>query len=313
MRSSLITIVSVAVFTACSSSGDATSDTTAVQGTQADSARLVASPAGFTAPEAVRYDPAQDIYFVSNWGTGSPEAKDNNGFISRMSADGVVDNLRFIAGGARGATLHSPRGMTIVGDTLWIVDADAVRGFDRRNGAPLATVDFSKFKLGFLNDIAASSEALYVTDTGTDHIYRIARSIITVALHDSALGGPNGITWDRGRNHFVVVPYMRGSTISSWSAGNAALTRIGTSSAALTEIGKTAGVKYDGVEILPGDRVLVASQADSSIHVFSGGTGRPIFKTGGAPADIAVDTKRNRVAVPFVDRNLVEIWQLPAQ
>jgi hypothetical protein len=34
---------------------------------------------------------------------------------------------------------------------------------------------------------------------------------------------------------------------------------------------------------------------------------------GGAPADIAVDTKRNRVAVPFFDRNLVEIWQLPPQ
>ena len=32
-----------------------------------------------------------------------------------------------------------------------------------------------------------------------------------------------------------------------------------------------------------------------------------------APADIGVDTKRNRVAVPFVARNLVEIWQLPRQ
>jgi len=313
MRSSYITVILAAVSTACSSSGDKAPDTTAAQESQADSARLVVSRAGFTEPEAVRYDPDQDVYFVSNWGTGPTEAKDNNGFISRMSPEGVVENLRFIAGGARGATLHSPRGMTIVGDTLWIVDVDAVRGFDRRNGAPLVTVDFSKFKLGFLNDIAASPEALYVTDTGTDHIYRIARGVISVALHDSALGGPNGITWDRERNHFVVVPYLRGSTISSWSAGNAALTQAGTSSAALTEIGKTAGVKYDGVEILSGDRIIVASQADSSIHVFTGGTGRPIFKTGGAPADIAVDTKRNRVAVPFVARNLVEIWQLPAR
>jgi len=313
MRSSYITVILAAVSTACSSSGDKAPDTTAAQESQADSARLVVSRAGFTEPEAVRYDPDQDVYFVSNWGTGPTEAKDNNGFISRMSPEGVVENLRFIAGGARGATLHSPRGMTIVGDTLWIVDVDAVRGFDRRNGAPLVTVDFSKFKLGFLNDIAASPEALYVTDTGTDHIYRIARGVISVALHDSALGGPNGITWDRARNHFVVVPYLRGSTISSWSAGNAALTQAGTSSAALTEIGKTAGVKYDGVEILSGDRIIVASQADSSIHVFTGGTGRPIFKTGGAPADIAVDTKRNRVAVPFVARNLVEIWQLPAR
>jgi hypothetical protein len=48
-------------------------------------------------------------------------------------------------------------------------------------------------------------------------------------------------------------------------------------------------------------------------HLFAGGSGRPIIHTGGAPADIAVDTKRNRVAVPFVDRNLVEIWQLPSK
>jgi hypothetical protein len=109
------------------------------------------------------------------------------------------------------------------------------------------------------------------------------------------------------------VPYMRGSTISSWSAGKPALTQIGTSNAALTEIGKKGGVKFDGVEVLSGGRILVASQADSSIHIFSGGAGHPIFKTGGAPADIAVDTKRNRVAVPFVARNLVEIWQLPPQ
>jgi hypothetical protein len=59
--------------------------------------------------------------------------------------------------------------------------------------------------------------------------------------------------------------------------------------------------------------VLVSSQGDSSLHLFTGGTGKPIIKTGGAPADIAVDTKRNRVAVPFVDRSAVEIWQLPKQ
>ncbi len=313
MRASLSTVIAAAFFMACSGSGDATSDSAALQVAAGDSARLIASPAGFTEPEAVRYDPEQDIYFVSNWGAGDTDAKDNNGFISRLSTDGVIDSLRFIAGGAQGATLHSPRGMTIVGDTLWVVDADAVRGFNRRTGARLAIIDFSKFKLGFLNDIAASPEALYVTDTGTDHIYRIARGVITVALHDSALGGPNGITWDRGRNHFVVVPYMRGSTISSWSAGKAALTQIGTSNAALTEIGKTGGAKFDGVELLSDDRMLVASQADSSIHLFTGGTGRPIIKTEGAPADIGLDTKRNRVAVPFVARNLVEIWQLPTQ
>jgi hypothetical protein len=65
------------------------------------------------------------------------------------------------------------------------------------------------------------------------------------------------------------------------------------------------------VEILSRDRVLVASQSDSSLHLFAGGSGHPVIRTGGEPADIAVDTRRNRVAVPFVSRNMVEIWQLP--
>lgn len=290
------------ILLACSSSysGDTPA---AIAGAQADSARLVASTAGFTAPEAVRYDPAQDVYFVANWGRGDAGAKDNNGFISRMRPDGEVENLRFIAGGAAGGTLHAPRGMTVVGDTLWVVDADAVRGFNRVNGAPLATVDFSAFKLGFLNDVAATPDALYVTDTGTDHIYRIAGGAVTVALHDRVLGRPNGITWDAGRRQLVVVPYGGDSVIRAWTGGNAAM----------TEIGRSGGAKFDGVEILSGGRVLVASQRDSSIHLFAGGRGRAIIKTGGAPADIAVDTRRNRVAIPFISRNLVEIWQLPVR
>jgi sugar lactone lactonase YvrE len=301
MRLTLTAIIAAAVLAACSSSkpDDATLGSLAVA--QSDSTRLIASLGGFIQPEAVRYDPDQDVYFVNSWGKGDYGAKDNNGFISRMTPDGRVERIRFIAGGAGGATLHSPRGMTIVGDTLWVVDADAVRGFNRRTGLPLATVDFSAFKLGFLNDIAAGPDALYVTDTGTNRIYRVAGGRVSVALENSALGGPNGITWDAKNHRFIVVPYGGESVIKAWTAG----------SKTLSEIGRSGGSKFDGVEVLSGDRVLVASQGDSSLHLFTGGTGRPIIRTGGAPADIAVDTKRNRAAVPFVDRNLVEIWQLP--
>ncbi|MFL5559078.1 MAG: SMP-30/gluconolactonase/LRE family protein, partial [Gemmatimonadaceae bacterium] len=284
--------VAVAVSVGCSSprSNDAAPDT--ATRAQSDPARPIASPGGFSQPEAVRYDPDQDVYFVSNWGPGDVEGKDNNAFISRMTPEGAVRQLRFIAGGSGGATLHSPRGMTIVGDTLWVVDADAVRGFNRRTGAPLATVDFSTLKLGFLNDIAAAPDALYVTDTGTNLIYRIAGGRISVAFSGPALGSPNGITWDASGRRFIVVPYGGDTVINAWTPG----------SKTLSVIGKSRGSKFDGVEILLGGRVLVASQKDSSLHLFAGGTGRPIIRTGGAPADIAVDTKRNRVAVPFVDR-----------
>ena len=299
----LLVAVAAAFPLACtmSRSGEAKQDSLEVA--QSDSARLVVARGGFAQPEAVRYDPEQDVYFVCNWGPGEPDAKDNNGFISRMSPDGQIQQPRFIAGGIAGATLHAPRGMFITGDTLWVADADAVRGFNRRTGAPLVTADFSAYKLGFLNDVAAGPDGVYVTDTGTNTIYRIANGRVSVALQDQALGGPNGITWDATNRRFIVVPYGGDSVIRAWTPG----------SRALTVIGKSTSDKFDGIEVLPGGSILVSSQGDSALHLFSRGTGRPIVRVGGAPADIAIDTKRNRVAVPFVDRSIVEIWELPAR
>jgi sugar lactone lactonase YvrE len=302
MRARLIPLFTALILVACKTSkpprgGDSTA------AALPESAKPVVIVSGFNQPEAVRYDPDQDVYFVGNWGNGEPDAKDNNGYISRMTPEGVVQNARFIAGGVHGATLNAPRGMYIVGDTLWVVDADAVRGFDRRTGAPLVTADFSTYKLGFLNDVAAGGDGEYVTDTGTNTIYRIAGGRVTVEIKDTALNGPNGITWDVAHGRFIVVPYGGDSVIRAWTPGTTALpiAGVGTSN------------KYDGVEVLPGGRILVSSQGDSSLHLFSGLEDKPIIKTGGAPADIAVDTKRNRTAVPFVDRSVVEIWQIPSE
>ncbi len=303
MRLKSALILAASLLAACSTSKPDNAKPDSLVAAHSDSVRLIVSSSGFVQPEAVRYDPDQDVYFVGNWGKGDYGAKDNNGYISRMSPEGKIENPRFIAGGTGGVTLHSPRGMYIVGDTLWVVDTDGVRGFNRRTGVPLATVDFSAYKLGFLNDIAAGPDALYLTDTGTNTIYRIAGGKITVVLQDKALGGPNGITWDANGRRFIVVPYGGDSVIFAWTAG----------SKTLGVVGKSTSNKFDGVEVLSGGRILASSQGDSSLHVFAGGTGHPIIHTGGAPADIAVDTKRNRAAVPFVDRNPVVIWQLPTQ
>ena len=261
----------------------------------------LATAQGFSGPEAVRYDPDQDVYFVANF-NGRGSALDTNGFISRLRPDGTIERLRFIAGGEAGVMLHAPRGMTIVGDTLWAADVDAVRGFHRVTGAPLATIDFSGADAGFLNDIAQGPDgALYITDTGRNRIYRAANGKFTVALAGDALDRPNGITWDRAGERFIIVPYSQGEVILAWRPGTTVL----------DTVGRSAGGRFDGVEVLGAGRVLVASQRDSSLHLFAGGSGRPIIGTTGAPADIGVDTRRNRVAVPYIALNRVDIWQLP--
>jgi hypothetical protein len=266
-----------------------------------DTIRRLAVVDSFSQPEAVRYDPDQDVYFVANFGAGDARADDNNGFIARVKPDGGIDRMRFIAGGENGATLHAPRGMVIVGDTIWVADNNAVRGFDRRNGAPTGTVDISPLGPGFLNDIAASpTGTLYVTDTPRNRIYRIVGRTATIAVEDTALGMPNGIAWDQWNARFIVVPYDGRHTLLAWSEGNP-----------LTPFAESEGGKFDGIEVLGPNELLVSSQADTTLHLFLSGKGRAVIRTSGRPADLAVDTRRMRAAVPFIALNRIEIWQLP--
>src|SRR5258705_2531301 len=125
MRPILSGIVAVVLIAACSKSKTDGATPDSLAAAQADTARLVASPGGFIQPEAVRYDPDQDIYFVSSWGSGAPDAKDNNGFISRLTPDGAVERPRFIAGGTGGGGFHAPPGRAIIGGTLWGVGSES--------------------------------------------------------------------------------------------------------------------------------------------------------------------------------------------
>ena len=262
----------------------------------------VAAVGGFESPEAVKYDAAQDVFFVSNFGprTGDNQL-DNNGFISRMRPDGTVDSLRFIAGGRGSAVLHMPRGMAIRGDTLWVCDADAVRGFNRTTGAALGVFDFTALAPGFLNDVTVGGDgALYVTDTGKQLVYRLSNRVIAVAYQGSAIRGPNGITWDSAGNRFLIAPYSGGNNLHAWTAGSDPVALSGGT-----------GEEMDGLEIIGRDSILVASQKDSSLHVVTSVAGAAVIRLRGEPADIAWDPGRRVVAVPYISRDTVELFRVP--
>ena len=274
-------------------------------------ASRVATVEGFKTPESVKYDPELDVYFVSNI-NGNPSTKDNNGFIARVRGDGsAVDSLMFIAGGRGGVRLNAPKGMAIVGDTLVVADIDAVRMFNRRTGAPVASVDFAPLRAHFLNDIAVGGDgALYITDTGIrfspngqmshpgpDRIFKLTRRTPSVAISDSALSAPNGITWDSAGGRFIVAPF-NGKALLTWKPGGKPATL-------------APGVgQFDGVEVLQDGRVLASSWADSSVHVAQNGNVTKLASGLPSPADIGVNAKRGIVAVPLFTENKVEFWSL---
>lgn len=271
---------------------------------------------GFGFPESVRYDPDQDVYFVSNM-AGPGSLKDGNGYIVRVRAGQPDSAWVFIQGGRNGVTLDAPKGMALRGDTLWVTDIDVLRGFNRRTGAPLATIDLRAHHPVLLNDVAVGPDgSLHVTDTGIamtdkgviyqggDRIFRIGPDrAVSVIASGAGLGRPNGITWDPDGRRWIVV---------SFDPFRSEVYAIRPGASTRTILARGQG-KFDGVERLADGRLLVTAWSDSSLHVIDGDRTQRIIRDLWQPADLGVDTRRGRVAIPLALQGRVEIWELPAR
>ena len=289
----------------------ALADSAAEYETQTAMFRKVGETPNLQGPESARYDRSLDVWFVSNI-NGGPSQKDNNGYISRLRPDGTPYSLKLIEGGKKGVTLNAPKGLTINGDTLWVADIDVARAFNKGTGALIANVS-TQGRARFLNGATVGPDgAVYMTDTGVlfgpkgdvshpgpDQVFRITRGGAKSVLTSSKLEGPNGITWDSQKRHFVIVSFL-GKGIYSWKPDEQDVKSIGSGPGQL-----------DGVVFLPDGRLLVTSWTDSSLFILENGKTRKVASKVPSPADIDVNPKDSRVAVPLLMENRVEFWELP--
>ncbi len=282
--------------------------TTAEQQEATDEAIRVAD-VGFRTPESVLHDPLADVYLVSNI-NGSPLAKDGNGFISRLAPDGSVLELEWIHGATQGVTLHAPKGMALKGDTLLVADIDAVRLFDRKSGAVIDT--WTVTGATFLNDVAVGPDGtVYVTDSGfragpegfepsgSDAVHRFDPTGEHATLvSGTALGGPNGILVNGDRVMFVTF-------------GTGRVTLVQREAGTISGLPAPAAGQLDGLVRTAGGTYLMSSWQGRAVYRLGpGGLYTAEITDVEAPADIGLDTTRNRLLIPLFTANQVLIVPL---
>lgn len=245
------------------------------------------SDVGFIGSECVRYDDQADDYLVSNIG-----AEGQGGFLSRVSPEGTVTNLKWIVNGQNGVVLERPLGIFFKGDLVYIADTKAIRKFDRKTGTPRGSIDVPDAIR--LNDLTVAADGtIFVTDTGdNDHpgaLFTVSPSgvVSTFAARNDALEKPNGI---------AVLP--DGRIVHGGRGVN--LVFRDRSGQILSERTLPTG-RFDGIIPLPNGELLVASQDGHNVYLVPPlGAPRIVADAIAVPAAIGWDSKRNRLLVPQI-------------
>lgn len=138
---------------------------------------------GFSHPESIVLDRENNLIYVSNIG----DKKEGDGFISKLTVDGEVLEMRWITG------LQDPKGLLLHDGKLFVTDVTEFVEMDPGKGEIIQKIKVEGAKS--LNDIAVDAAGnIFFTDLAQNSIYvRDPSGKITEWMHSSKLQQPNGI------------------------------------------------------------------------------------------------------------------------
>ncbi|MCU0961252.1 MAG: hypothetical protein MUF48_14235 [Pirellulaceae bacterium] len=256
---------------------------------------------GMQSPESAYFDPAAQCIFVSQIGQGGPLGKNGDGVISKLSPDGKVIALRWIAG------LHAPKGMRSHGGRLWVSDIDQLVEIDVARGQIAQRVAVPGAK--FLNDVACDDQGtVYVSETFNTKIYRYRDGKAEVWAEGEELEYPNGLLVVG--DQLVVAAWGRPEEDFSTKVPGRLFT-LDLSSARKTPITPEPVGNLDGLETVAEGRYLVSDwNAGRVLYVSPAGQSRVVLQLPKGAADIGYIPDQQLLIVPQMLENRVTAYHL---
>jgi DNA-binding beta-propeller fold protein YncE len=246
---------------------------------------------GLKTPESALPVPAEGFAYVSNV-AGQPTDKDGNGFISKVSlADGKIISLEWAKG------LDAPKGLALAGGKLYTADIDKLVEIDPANGQILNKHEAPGAV--FLNDVAADAQGnVYVSDSSTSTIWRLAGGKLEKWIDGPALKFPNGLYVD-GDKLIVAAWGAPGTSAQSSAASN--LLTVSLADKKITDLGNGTPVgNLDGIEPLGHDFLVTDWPAGAVYRIDRKGKATQLLDLDQGSADIGYVPNTGLLLIPMM-------------
>lgn len=243
-------------------------------------------------PESVLFDGKNTLY-VANI-DGKPDALDGSGFISKVSLDGKIENLRWTSG------LNAPKGMGLYKKRLYVTDVYRLVCINTETGQAEKTWDVAE-KGAFLNDVTVDKDGtVYVSDNRNDRIYQLKDGKWEIFMEGAQLNGPNGVL-SVGKDKLMIGSTKIGA-LQSVDVATKAITKLADGMAA------TDGIVPEGKT-----NYFVSDWNGQLFHVNADGSKQQLLDTREAKinsADIDYVPKKKLLIVPTFYKNSLVAYQV---
>ena len=146
---------------------------------------------GLDGPESAVLDSGEGVLYVSNV-NGEANAADGNGYISKLSLSGEIQDKEWVTG------LNAPKGLALHDGKLYVSDIDEVVVIDTASGE--ITARHKAEGATFLNDVTAHQDGrVFVSDMMQNQIWKLEGDQFEMWLQDEELENPNGLLAEQDR------------------------------------------------------------------------------------------------------------------
>lgn len=241
--------------------------------------------AQYSSPESAVYDVSNSRWLISNAG---------NGRILQRTADGNVANFA--------TNLSAPKGLCVVGDTLYVADETRIRAYWLANRQAVFTLNVPNST--FLNDLATDGVYLYVTDMSRNRISRMRLTTREIETYVSeGITSPNGLFFDGEHNRMILVSYRANSPVQAVDLENGAVSVV-----INTQLSNLDGIARDG-----NGYYYISSWGTGAVYRFAEDFSHQtmLLDSLEGPADIFYDTTHNILAIPCMSAHQVIFRDTP--